>query len=82
MRTAEEKLYITWEEVKKKGSKHYKTGHIEPIDLIKEGGMLQDFAIGNIIKYAFRNRRENGKPKRGDLEKIKHYCDMLLTMAE
>ena len=26
---------MTWDEVKQKGSRHYKTGGVEPIDLLK-----------------------------------------------
>ena len=64
---------------KKFGSSHYKTGNIEPIDLINAGEMLRDFALGNIIKYAFRNRRKyRNVIKLEDLEKIKHYCDILI----
>jgi len=40
--------------------------------------MLQDKAISDIIKYAYRNRRATGKPVNPvDIEKIKHYADML-----
>jgi len=64
-----------WDEVKVKGSSHYKTGQIEPIDLIKDLGLLQGFALGNIIKYASRNRS-------GDLDKIAHYTQMLIAAEE
>lgn len=62
-----------WEEVKKSGSEHYKGG-VEPIDLYKSGGMLKDFALCNIIKYAYRQR---GGPNHKDLDKIIHYARML-----
>ena len=71
---------MTWEDIKNKGSAHYKTGRVEPIDLIKDGGMLQAFAVASIIKYAFRNRE--GQISKKDMEKIKHYADMLLYLAE
>ena len=59
---------------KKKGSEHYKTGGVEPIDLYKAGGMLRHFALCNIIKYAFRNRNLIN-PK--DMDKIIHYAEIL-----
>ncbi len=66
-------------EVKKRGSDHYKTNGTEPIDLINSGGMLRDFVLSNIIKYAFRNRKKYRRVvKVSDLEKIKHYCDILI----
>lgn len=66
-------------DIKDRGSDHYKTGGVEPIDLYASGGMLRDFALSCIIKYAFRNRNETGKPiNPSDLEKIKHYCDILI----
>lgn len=69
--------------VKAKGAEYYKTGGVEPIDLIKEGGMLWPFALGSIIKYAFRlrlNQYPEGPKK--DLEKIIHYAEILLAEIE
>ena len=72
----------TWEAIKTRGSGHYKAQGVEPIDLYKDGGMLRDFAIASIIKYAYRNRREGGGPVSvNDIEKIKHYADMLYVYA-
>ena len=48
----------TWEEEKKQGQEHYKTGGVEPVDLYRAGGMFNDFALCSIIKYAFRSRNE------------------------
>ena len=68
-----------WEAIKQRGSGHYKSSGIEPIDLYKDGGMLWDFAIASIIKYAYRNRKDSGNPASSkDIEKIKHYADMLI----
>lgn len=68
--------------IKEQGSDHYKTGGVEPIDLYESGRMLQDWAIGEIISHAFRNRREvlvKRTPKFvEDMKKIKNYCDFLL----
>ena len=71
--------------IKQRGSNHYKTGKTEPIDLMAAGGILHDFAVGNIIKYAFRCRTQAKRSKeeiKQDLEKIKHYCDILLSFLE
>ena len=68
------------EEVKQKGAEHYKTGGVEPLDLMEAGGILQPFAVGCIIKYAFRNRR--GKVRPGDMDKIIHYAEILKELAK
>ena len=71
---------------KKRGSDHYKTGGIEPVDLFKSGGMLWDNAIGSIIRYAFRCRREvslrDSPLVRADMLKIKHYADIIISLVE
>ena len=69
--------------LKEKGSDHYKTGGVEPIDLLRSGGILRDFAVGNIIKYAFRNRSQTGNPiSVSDMDKIIHYAEMLKALAK
>ncbi|MEA3421669.1 MAG: DUF3310 domain-containing protein [Acidobacteriota bacterium] len=74
---------MNWKEIKQQGSGHYKTGDVEPIDLFKSGGILWDKVIADIIKYAYRNRRELKEPVRlKDIEKIKHCADMLNVFAE
>jgi len=73
---------MDWEELKKKGSDHYKTGNVEPIDLYKSAGMFRHFALGNIIKYAFRNADLDAPLFIEDLEKIKHYADLLIAEHE
>lgn len=67
-----------WEKLKAKGSEHYKTGEVEPIDLYKSAGILEDFSIGNIIKYAYRLKKKglNGS----DIDKIIHYAEMLKAL--
>jgi hypothetical protein len=71
---------MNWEDIKKRGSEHYKGG-VEPIDLYKASGMLKDFALCSIIKYAWRNRAQNVPVSERDMEKIKHYADMLIVLA-
>jgi hypothetical protein len=76
-------MLVNWEELKKRGSKHYKTGDIEPIDLYRSLGIFRGFAIASIIKYAARNTGSGDKsddPVRNrDMEKIKHYADLLIA---
>lgn len=71
---------------KDQGAEHYKTGDIEPIDLFKSGNMLWDNAIGSIIRYAFRCRKEvslrDSPFVRADMEKIKHYADIVISLVE
>lgn len=70
-----------WKRLKMRGSDHYKSSGIEPIDLMRDLGILRNFAIGSIIKYACRNRegkKFNGK----DMDKIIHYSELLLTVFD
>lgn len=63
---------------KEKGSQHYKTDGVEPIDLYVSGGMFLDFALGSIIKYAFRNRPGSGRFfSYDDMDKIIDYAEKL-----
>ncbi|MFX0198379.1 MAG: DUF3310 domain-containing protein [Candidatus Hodarchaeota archaeon] len=71
----------TWDEIKLKGSNHYKNPNdIEPVDLYRASGTLQPFAVNSIIKYAFRNARS--KINKKDIEKIIHYAEMLEYLAD
>ena len=78
---------MRWKDLKRKGSGHYKSLTIEPIDLYKAGGILHDFAIGSIIKYAFRNRSKLSRLDIDglsipDMKKIIHYAEMLISLEE
>lgn len=53
---------------------HY-TGEVEPIDLIRSLGIIEEFCAGNIIKYVSRYRKKNGLE---DLEKARVYLDWLI----
>jgi len=70
----------TWEELKQSGSGHYKTGEVEPIDLYKSLGILQDFALASIIKYAARQKQKG--LNQSDLSKIVHYAEMLQAVCD
>ncbi|HOL44531.1 MAG TPA: DUF3310 domain-containing protein [Methanothrix sp.] len=67
-----------WETVKRRGSEHYKTGDVEPLDLFRSGGILHHFAIASIIKYAFRQRKTISA---SDCEKIIHYAEILMALV-
>jgi hypothetical protein len=65
---------MSWDELKQRGSNHYKNGGVEPIDLYRSIGALRAFALCSIIKYAARNINYiNDK----DMDKIIHYAEML-----
>ena len=52
---------------------HYEKG-IQPIDFMLENNM--GFVEGNVVKYICRYDMKGGVD---DLEKIKHYCDILIA---
>jgi len=55
------------------GGSHYKNMKIQPSEFINENNL--PFAEGNAIKYICRHKH---KGERQDLEKAKHYIDMIL----
>lgn len=57
------------------GGKHYKDLKIQPIEYIHANGL--DYFEGNVVKYISRHRYKNGKQ---DLEKAKHYIDLLIEL--
>lgn len=57
------------------GGSHYKDLKIQPIEYIHANGL--DYFEGNIVKYITRHRKKNGKQ---DLEKAKHYIDLLIEL--
>ena len=56
---------------------HYKDCKIQPIEYIHANGL--DFCEGNIVKYITRWRSKNGIK---DLEKAKHYIEMLIELEQ
>ena len=59
------------------GGDHYRQMAIQPTEYIIKNGL--GFAEGNVIKYVSRWRSKGG---RQDLEKAKHYIDLLLESAD
>ena len=55
------------------GGSHYKNMKIQPAQFINENNL--PFAEGNAIKYICRHRN---KGEVQDLEKAKHYIDMII----
>ncbi len=60
---------------KQVGGGHYKDFAIQPIEFIMANNL--NFCVGNIIKYACRADKKGGIE---DLEKIKHYVDLLIEL--
>ena len=59
------------------GGDHYKKYKIQPVEYIHSNGI--PFIEGNIIKYVTRWRDKNGVK---DLEKAKHFIDLLIEMEK
>ena len=57
------------------GGDHYKDMKIQPVEFIHANGL--PFIEGAIIKYVCRHKAKNG---RQDLEKARHFIDMLLEL--
>ena len=57
------------------GGSHYKDLKIQPIEFIHANNI--PFCEANAIKYLCRWRNKNG---RQDLEKAKHYIDLLIEL--
>ena len=56
---------------------HYSMNQIQATELIFDAGHGESFCLGNIIKYAQRYGKKDGKNKQ-DILKILHYAIMLL----
>lgn len=61
--------------MKQVGGSHYKDKAIQPIEYIHANNL--GFCAGNIIKYVTRYKDKNGVQ---DLEKAKHYLEMLIEL--
>jgi hypothetical protein len=57
------------------GGSHYKRYAIQPVEFIHANNV--PFIEGNCIKYLMRWREKGGVK---DLEKVKHYIDMLIEL--
>jgi|TARA_B100000795_G_scaffold80308_1_gene57609 hypothetical protein len=59
------------------GGSHYQMGGIQPIEYIHANNL--SFIEGSIVKYISRWRDKGGIQ---DLEKIKHYIDLLIELED
>ena len=57
------------------GGDHYSKLAIQPVTYINANGL--NYLQGNVIKYVTRYKDKNGLQ---DLEKAKHYIDMLIEL--
>lgn len=57
------------------GGDHYRQGGIQPVEYIESNHL--GFCEGNVVKYVTRHQHKGG---RQDLEKAKHYIDLLIEM--
>ena len=57
------------------GGDHYKSLAIQPVEFIQRNNL--NFCEGNIVKYICRHNQKGG---RQDLEKVRHYLDLLIKL--
>ena len=60
---------------------HYSKNRFQATEFIIDGGHGEGFCIGNILKYAQRYGKKNGKD-RSDLLKILHYTIIALFVHD
>ena len=60
---------------KQEGGNHYKKYKIQPVEFLHANNV--GYIEGNIIKYVLRHRDKNGSQ---DLEKAKHYIELLIEL--
>ena len=61
-------------------NEHYANGKYQATDLIVDAGHGEGFCMGNIMKYAMRYGKKNGKDYK-DLLKIIHYAIIMLSTS-
>jgi len=62
-------------------NQHYAGGKYQATDMIVDAGHGEGFCIGNIMKYAMRYGKKDGKSDK-DLLKIIHYAIIALYLNE
>ena len=60
---------------------HYGSGNIQTTEVTFDAGHGESFCLGNILKYAQRFGKKNGRNEQ-DLYKIIHYAIMILGQIE
>lgn len=61
-----------------KRQKHYEQFTVQPVDFIVSA-LGEEWLAGNVIKYVLRYKEKNGVE---DLQKAKHYVEMLINVTE
>ena len=69
------------EYVAKTYSEHYSRNKFQATEFIMDNGHGEGFCIGNIMKYAQRYGKKNGK-NRADLLKVIHYAMFMLHVHD
>ena len=69
------------EYIDKTYDEHYSRNKFQATEFIIDGGHGEGFCIGNILKYAQRYGKKNGKYRK-DLLKVIHYCIIALYINE
>ena len=72
-----EALHILQNHINSTYMSHYSMNKIQSTEFIFDAGHGEGFCLGNIIKYAQRYGKKDGK-NRDDLLKILHYAVILL----
>lgn len=62
-------------------AQHYAHGKYQATDMILDAGHGEGFCVGNIMKYAMRYGKKNGKNS-DDLFKIIHYAIIALYLLK
>tara|TARA_R100001244_G_scaffold14150_1_gene15714 strand:- start:295 stop:588 length:294 start_codon:yes stop_codon:yes gene_type:complete len=75
----EEILLLVHKHINKTYEQHYADGKYQATDMIVDAGHGEGFCIGNIMKYAMRYGKKNGKDF-SDLMKIIHYAIITLEI--
>lgn len=58
------------------GGQHYKKYKIQPVELYNKFNL--GFGESNLIKYSMRHQDKNGLQ---DLDKVDHYCDLMIQFS-
>ena len=69
------------EYIDKTYDEHYSRNKFQATEFIIDGGLGEGFCIGNILKYAQRYGKKNGKDRK-DLLKVIHYGIIALYINE
>lgn len=72
-------LYQTWAELKKQGSKHYKDGDAQQIDIYKQKGTFTPWAVNEATQHLQRNSPVKRDCFIEDMVKVIHYAQLLIA---